>query len=184
MLKPLSKEGWNYETAAHLLNRAGFGGTPEEIARLTDLGHDAALSSLLDYEKIPDPTPNPAWAVPDLGARGTTKSNSSHGAGGSEAGATGRAARPGATNHRIARLVAQPHGQRAEAVSGEDGLVLARPFRHQLRKGPGRVLHVAAKRVVPPTGHGLLAAPAHRGRQGSGDAHLAGPGAKPQGTSE
>jgi len=67
MLKPLSKDGWNYETAAHLLNRAGFGGTPEEIARLTDLGLDAALSSLLDYEKIPDPTPDPVWAVPDLG---------------------------------------------------------------------------------------------------------------------
>ena len=67
MLKPLSKDGWNYETAAHLLNRAGFGGPPEEIARLTDLGHDGALSSLLDYEKIPDPTPNPVWAVPDLG---------------------------------------------------------------------------------------------------------------------
>ena len=67
MLKPLSKDGWNYETAAHLLNRAGFGGTPEEIARLTDLGLDAARSSLLDYEKIPDPTPDPVWAVPDLG---------------------------------------------------------------------------------------------------------------------
>jgi hypothetical protein len=29
-----------------------------------------------------------------------------------------------------------------------------------------------------------LAAPAHRGRQRPGDAHLAGPGAKPQGASE
>ena len=62
-------DGWNYETAAHLLNRAGFGGPPEEIARLTDLGPEAALSSLLDYEKIKDPTPNPVWAVPDWGAR-------------------------------------------------------------------------------------------------------------------
>jgi len=67
MLKPLSKDGWNYETAAHLLNRAGFGGPPEEIARLTKLGQDAAISSLLDFEKIPDPTPDPVWAVPDLG---------------------------------------------------------------------------------------------------------------------
>ena len=67
MLKPLSQAGWNYETAAHLLNRAGFGGPPDEVARLTDLGHDAALSSLLDYEKIPDSTPDPVWAVPDLG---------------------------------------------------------------------------------------------------------------------
>jgi uncharacterized protein (DUF1800 family) len=67
MLKPLAKDGWNYETAAHLLNRAGFGGPPEEIAKLTDLGHDAALASLLDYEKIPDATPAPVWAVPDPG---------------------------------------------------------------------------------------------------------------------
>ena len=66
MLKPLPKEGWNYETAAHLLNRAGFGGPPDEIARLTGLGHEAALASLLDYEKIPDPTPAPVWAVPNL----------------------------------------------------------------------------------------------------------------------
>jgi hypothetical protein len=67
MLKPLPKDGWNYATAAHRLNRAGFGGPPEKIARLTDLGPDAALASLLDYEKIPDPTPNPARAVPDPG---------------------------------------------------------------------------------------------------------------------
>ncbi len=71
MLKPLAKDGWNYETAAHLLNRAGFGGPPEEIARLTDLGHDAALSSLLDYEKIPDPTPNPVVGGAGSGPRGT-----------------------------------------------------------------------------------------------------------------
>jgi uncharacterized protein (DUF1800 family) len=67
MLKPLPKDAWNYETAAHLLNRAGFGGPPEDIAKLTDLGHDAALASLLDYEKIHDPTPDPVWAVPDPG---------------------------------------------------------------------------------------------------------------------
>ena len=65
MLKPLSTDRWNYETAAHLLNRAGFGGPPAEIEKLADLGHDAAVSSLLDYEKIPDPTPDPGWAKPD-----------------------------------------------------------------------------------------------------------------------
>ncbi|HEU5397254.1 MAG TPA: DUF1800 family protein, partial [Verrucomicrobiae bacterium] len=51
--------------AAHLLNRAGFGGSPAEIQKLADLGHDAAVSALLDYEKIPDPTPDPEWARPD-----------------------------------------------------------------------------------------------------------------------
>jgi uncharacterized protein (DUF1800 family) len=65
MLKPLSKDRWNFEMAAHLLNRAGFGGSPAEIQRLADMDQDAAISSLLDYEKIPDRTANPIWARPD-----------------------------------------------------------------------------------------------------------------------
>ena len=65
MLKSLSAGRWNYETAAHLLNRAGFGGPPAEIQKLADLGPDKAIASLLDYENIPDPTANPVWATPD-----------------------------------------------------------------------------------------------------------------------
>lgn len=51
--------------AAHLLNRAGFGGTPAEVKNLNDLGLDKAVDFLVDYETIPDPTPNPEWAKPD-----------------------------------------------------------------------------------------------------------------------
>ncbi len=65
MLKQLSSDRWNYETAAHLLNRAGFGGPPLEIQKLADLKHDGAIAALLDYEVIPDYTPNPDWARPD-----------------------------------------------------------------------------------------------------------------------
>jgi uncharacterized protein (DUF1800 family) len=65
MLKPLSSGQWNFSTAAHLLNRAGFGGSPDEIQKLADLGLDQAVSLLLDYENIPDPTPNPDWAKPN-----------------------------------------------------------------------------------------------------------------------
>src|ERR1051325_7704309 len=65
MLKPLSAEKWGFSTAAHLLNRAGFGGTPEEIGRLAGMGLDEAVSRLADYEMIPDPTPDPDWARPD-----------------------------------------------------------------------------------------------------------------------
>ena len=57
MLRPLSNDKWNYEMAAHLLNRAGFGGPPSQIQPLADLSHDKAISYLLDYETIPDPTP-------------------------------------------------------------------------------------------------------------------------------
>jgi uncharacterized protein (DUF1800 family) len=65
MLQPLSESRWNFEMAAHLLNRAGFGGPPVEIERLANLDQDEAISLLLDYEKIPDPTLNPDWAKPD-----------------------------------------------------------------------------------------------------------------------
>ncbi|HEY4417423.1 MAG TPA: DUF1800 domain-containing protein [Verrucomicrobiae bacterium] len=65
MLKALDKDKWNYQMAAHLLNRAGFGGPPAQIQKLADLGMDGAAASLLDYEKIPDPTVNPDWAHPN-----------------------------------------------------------------------------------------------------------------------
>src|SRR5579864_6428537 len=67
MLEPLPIGRWNFETAAHLLNRAGFGGTPAEIEHLVSLGHDGAVSHLVDYESIPDPTASPDWARPDPG---------------------------------------------------------------------------------------------------------------------
>ncbi|MBU3664500.1 MAG: DUF1800 domain-containing protein [Chthoniobacterales bacterium] len=38
---------WNARTAAHLLRRAGFGGTPEEAARLEALGMEGAVDHLL-----------------------------------------------------------------------------------------------------------------------------------------
>jgi hypothetical protein len=67
MLTPLTASKWNYRAAAHLLNRAGFGGTPAEIDRLVKLGPEAAVGSLVDYEKIPDATPDPEWAKPEPG---------------------------------------------------------------------------------------------------------------------
>ena len=33
-LSPIGPADWNYDFAAHLLERAGFGGTPEEIQAL------------------------------------------------------------------------------------------------------------------------------------------------------
>lgn len=65
MLAPLASEKWNDVTAAHLLNRAGFGGTPAEIESLAALGPEGAVSHFVDYEKVPDGTAAPAWARPD-----------------------------------------------------------------------------------------------------------------------
>jgi uncharacterized protein (DUF1800 family) len=66
MLNPLNPAKWDSTTAAHLLNRAGFGGPPLEIDRLTALGVQQAVGWFVDYEKIPDRTADPDWAKPDL----------------------------------------------------------------------------------------------------------------------
>jgi len=65
MLQRLPRERWNFTAAAHLLNRAGFGGTPAEIQKLHALGVERAVSQLVDFEKIPDSTGSPDWAKPD-----------------------------------------------------------------------------------------------------------------------
>lgn len=65
MLHPLPLSKWNYTTAAHLLNRAGFSGPPSQIEALVGLGPDKAVASFLDYESTPDETPAPEWAKPD-----------------------------------------------------------------------------------------------------------------------
>src|SRR5512140_2996832 len=65
MLKALPAERWNYAAAAHLLNRAGFGGPPAEIERLQALGLDQALDWLVDFEKTAEHYPDPEWAKPD-----------------------------------------------------------------------------------------------------------------------
>src|SRR6476659_7131144 len=36
-LTPIGRADWNYDFAAHLLERAGFGGTPEEIEALAKM---------------------------------------------------------------------------------------------------------------------------------------------------
>ncbi|MDX2079193.1 MAG: DUF1800 domain-containing protein [Terrimicrobiaceae bacterium] len=59
MLAPLEPTGWTPEAAAHLLNRAGFGGNPKEIADLHALGLDGAVDWLLgagdDSDLFPPP---------------------------------------------------------------------------------------------------------------------------------
>jgi uncharacterized protein (DUF1800 family) len=65
MLRSLPNERWNFATAAHLLNRAGFGGPPAEIERLVALGPAGAVAHLVDGEGLPEATPDPAWAKPD-----------------------------------------------------------------------------------------------------------------------
>ena len=51
-LAPISDADWNYARARHLLDRAGFGGTPDDIARLARMTPEAAVRSLVDYQSI------------------------------------------------------------------------------------------------------------------------------------
>jgi uncharacterized protein (DUF1800 family) len=51
-LSPISASDWSFDRAAHLLERAGFGGTPEDIARLAAMSPQAAVAALVDYHAI------------------------------------------------------------------------------------------------------------------------------------
>jgi uncharacterized protein DUF1800 len=51
-LSPIAASDWNYQRAAHLIERAGFGATPEEIARFAAMTPERAVSTLVDYETI------------------------------------------------------------------------------------------------------------------------------------
>jgi hypothetical protein len=51
ILAPIAGAAWNYDCAAHLLERAGFGGTPNEILRLVALGPAAAVAELVHYQE-------------------------------------------------------------------------------------------------------------------------------------
>ena len=46
---PTSDDPFDAIKAAHLLNRAGFGGTPDEIEHVMSLGPQRAVDELLDF---------------------------------------------------------------------------------------------------------------------------------------
>jgi hypothetical protein len=49
-LTSITSKDWNYDLAAHLLERAGFGGTPEEIQALAKMTPAQAVARLVRYE--------------------------------------------------------------------------------------------------------------------------------------
>src|SRR5918992_293730 len=69
--KPSRRDPWDARKAEHLLNRAGFGGTPEEVQAIVDLGLEGAVHRIVQYEGVRGSLPPPAWlnrplAVADL----------------------------------------------------------------------------------------------------------------------
>jgi uncharacterized protein (DUF1800 family) len=49
-LDPAQFDEWN---AQHLLNRAGFGGTPQQVRALAEMGLNAAVELIVDYRTVP-----------------------------------------------------------------------------------------------------------------------------------
>lgn len=64
MLRPLSASKWNETTAAHLLNRAGFGATPAQIEAMYRKGLAGAVRELVDFPTDLASVPPPDWAHP------------------------------------------------------------------------------------------------------------------------
>jgi hypothetical protein len=56
-LAPIAPSDWNYDFAAHLLERAGFGGTPQEIQALARLTPAEAVRQLVRFQNIQNPLP-------------------------------------------------------------------------------------------------------------------------------
>jgi uncharacterized protein (DUF1800 family) len=66
----VGKGGGSIADIAHLLRRAGFGATPDEIAALAEAGLNQTIEQLVDYEQIPDNFGPPA---PDTIALGRAR---------------------------------------------------------------------------------------------------------------
>ncbi len=60
---PQASDSWTLIEAAHLLNRAGFGGSPQEIQKLHALGRIQAVDSLLNPAEPIGSIPVPLWAT-------------------------------------------------------------------------------------------------------------------------
>jgi uncharacterized protein (DUF1800 family) len=64
VLTPLGSDDWNYAKAAHLLNRAAFGGPPAEIEAAREKGLPKVVSELVDADAGAANPSAPAWAQP------------------------------------------------------------------------------------------------------------------------
>lgn len=54
-LRALSDRDFDFWAAHHLLSRAGFGGTPDQVRAIAQLGLDDAVDFVVDYESLPQP---------------------------------------------------------------------------------------------------------------------------------
>ncbi|HJN08551.1 MAG TPA: DUF1800 family protein [Pirellulaceae bacterium] len=57
-LKPLAPDQWNYAKARHLLVRAGFGGTPQEVEKLHAMGLYKAVDHFVEFYRQASDSPS------------------------------------------------------------------------------------------------------------------------------
>ena len=67
-LKPLAENDWDYAKARHLLVRTGFGGTPQEVAKLHEMGLHQAVNHVLDFGRQPKATVAPDGSLKEKSA--------------------------------------------------------------------------------------------------------------------
>ncbi len=157
----------------HLLRRAGFGGSPDEVDLYAELGLAGATDILLNFEQVPDDV-----GLENRASRLRRRDDA-------------RRVPAQREHHGCAATVAVPDGPYAAAAPGEDGALLAQPLRHGLQqdqrdlrrqnrdRDDGRqARRIAGRRegparTVPAIRAGQLPRPADRHRQGSGDAGVA-----------
>ena len=79
MLNPLPQESWSRRNATHLLQRAGYGGSPEEQEAFYQLGKEqgieAAVDSLLETSEDWSSLPWPDWMQSEVDPNGETFGN-------------------------------------------------------------------------------------------------------------
>jgi uncharacterized protein (DUF1800 family) len=65
-LRPIAREQFGYEQARHLLWRAGFGGTPEQINTLASWGPERAVEHIIEFDAVEYDTPETELFDPDI----------------------------------------------------------------------------------------------------------------------
>jgi uncharacterized protein (DUF1800 family) len=69
MMLAQATSSWTIFEAAHLLNRAGYGGSPRAVRAFHELGREGAVASLLEPKEGPAAFPSPEWTAPEVAER-------------------------------------------------------------------------------------------------------------------
>lgn len=63
---PKAENSWTLYEAAHLLNRAGFGGNPDQIKAIHSLGREKAVDSLINPTELIEAFALPLWSTQEV----------------------------------------------------------------------------------------------------------------------